>query len=262
MHRRLTIGQWLGLRLTLAGLAIFLVTVPFAGVLALVDVGWGPLRSLDEGATKSLNAYALEHRTLIRPLQATSYIFHAWVFRVVVIALAAWLFIRKARWLATWAVTTLALGGVLGLVLKVLVDRPRPRLPAPIAHAPGGSFPSGHALTAALGCGLIVLILLPLLRSAWRVVAWVLAGLVTLAAGCCRVALGVHYVSDVVAGWALGAAVVIATTAAFEIWRRERGRPAIAPARDGVGPEELATAMPGGSSTTGDHLVDERASSS
>jgi membrane-associated phospholipid phosphatase len=121
----------------------------------------------------------------------------------------------------------------------VLIERPRPSLPSAIAHAPGGSFPSGHALTAVVGTATIVLILLPALHGAWRVVAWAVAALVSALSGACRVLLGVHYVSDVVAGWILGAAIVLGTAAAFETWRRDEGRPPSDPAREGTEPEWL-----------------------
>jgi len=51
-----------------------------------------------------------------------------------------------------------------------------------------------------------------------------------------RVALGVHFVSDVVAGWVVAGACLAATAAAFEIWRREEG---LAPSTvtAGVSPE-------------------------
>jgi membrane-associated phospholipid phosphatase len=232
-----TLNERFGLRLAVASLAVFLLAVPFAGLLALVDTHWRPLERLDMDTTKTLNHYVLDHRVLVHPLQATSYIFHAWVFRSLIAILVAWLIFRGARRLAVWAATTIVVGGLIGLVTKMVIDRPRPELEAPIAHAPGGSFPSGHAMTAAVGSAVIVLALLPVLRGAWRVVAWAAAIVVTLASGLCRVALGVHYVSDVLAGWVLGVAVVAATAAAFEMWRRDAGRPPIHPAGEGVEPE-------------------------
>jgi membrane-associated phospholipid phosphatase len=246
LDRRLNPDQRLGLRLTLAALASFLVLVPFAGLLALVETEWGPLERLDEDSTRTLNEYVLEHRVFVRPLQATSYIFHAWVFRLIITGLAVWLFYRGARRLAVWAMATLVLGGLLGLVFKIVVDRPRPDLESPIAHAPGGSFPSGHAMTAALGCLMIVLFLLPVMSAAWRKAAWAAAAVITVAAGFCRVALGVHYVSDVLAGWVFGLAVVIATVTAFETWRRSEGRAPATPATEGIEPEAAPEISPTG----------------
>jgi len=227
----------LSLRLLLAALAIFLVLVPFTVLLALVDTKWGPLARLDDHTTRSVNGYVLRHRQFVHPLQATSYIFHAWVFRGAAVVLAAWAFWRGARRMALWAVVTITVAGLLDATVKAVVNRPRPKLPSPIAHFPGGSFPSGHAMTAVVGTAVIVLMILPLLSKVWRVVAWTLAALISLASGLCRVALGVHYISDVVAGWVLGAAIVLATVAAFETWRRDEGRPPVDPATEGIEPE-------------------------
>src|ERR1044071_688450 len=81
----------LSLRLVLASLAVFIVAVPFTALAALVDTKWGPLRRLDISTTKHANSWVLHHRELVSPLRATSYIFHAWVFRLIVILLAVWL---------------------------------------------------------------------------------------------------------------------------------------------------------------------------
>jgi membrane-associated phospholipid phosphatase len=240
-----SLGRWtsrhpdggLGLRLVLSCLAVFLVAVPFTALVAMVDTRWGPLRRLDTNTTRHANSWVLHHHGLINPLRATSYIFHAWVFRLVVAALAGWLVYQGARRLAAWAITTLVAAGLLDVLLKVVIDRPRPSLPSAIAHAPGGSFPSGHALTAVVGTTTIVLILLPVLHGAWRTVAWVAAVVVSLMSGVCRVLLGVHYVSDVLAGWVLGAAIVLGTAAAFETWRRDEGRRPVHPVREGAEPE-------------------------
>src|SRR4051794_28367847 len=81
----------LGLRLAFASLAVVIVLVPFTGLLALVTAEWGPLRRLDEGLTRNTNHYVLDPRALVPPLRATSYVFHAWVFRLVVACLVVWL---------------------------------------------------------------------------------------------------------------------------------------------------------------------------
>jgi undecaprenyl-diphosphatase len=89
--------------------------------------------------------------------------------------------------------------------LKDAVDRPRP--PDPLVGASGSSFPSGHAADSVLYLWLAVTIVLRLRPGMARAAAVVIAGLVlTILIGLSRVYLNVHYMSDVSAGWALGAA--------------------------------------------------------
>jgi membrane-associated phospholipid phosphatase len=202
--------------------AVFLVVVPFGVLLGLVDAHWAPLRHLDDDASRATHTYVIRHPELEGPLRATAVITHPWTFRLVVLVLVVWLAARDRR-RAVWAGVTMVVAGVVAPSVKALVARPRPLLPEPIAHAPGTSFPSGHALGAAVGSAVIVVLLLPVLRGAWRWVAWTLAVLVTVATGAFRVLLGVHYASDVTAGWILGAAIVLATIAAFAAGRHDDG---------------------------------------
>lgn len=67
--------------------------------------------------------------------------------------------------------------------------------------------------------------------------------------GFSRLSLGVHYVSDVLGGYVLGAAWLIASVAAFEIWREERGRPRTRPLEHGVEPEEGEALVETGTAT-------------
>ena len=124
-----------------------------------------------------------------------------------VLVVAVWLWRRGAKRLAAWAVVTMVIGGVLGVVLKLLVERARPAFPEPVAHASGYSFPSGHALNSMLCVGVLILVFLPVLRPAGRVLAYAVGALVVLLTGFDRVALGVHFVSDVLAGWVVALAV-------------------------------------------------------
>ncbi|GGL04973.1 hypothetical protein Sme01_64250 [Sphaerisporangium melleum] len=229
----------LGLRLTLASVALFLVLVPFTLLLVLVKTSFGPLQELDEGVARALHAYAVDHPAWVTFLRLWTDVFGPGPWRVVVGIAAVWLVYRRAPRLAAWAVTTVTVGGLLGLALKVVVDRARPHLPDPVDLAPGASFPSGHALNATLGVGVVVLLLLPLLTPRQRVAAWTAGAVIALGVAYTRVALGVHYVSDVVAGVVLGAAVVAATAAAFETWRRDIGRRPAEPHREGVEPEAM-----------------------
>ncbi len=89
--------------------------------------------------------------------------------------------------------------------IKLAVDRPRP--PEPLIGTSGSSFPSGHAAHSVLYVWLAVTIVMRLRPGMARGAAVVAAGVaLTALVGLSRVYLGVHYLSDVSAGWALGAA--------------------------------------------------------
>jgi membrane-associated phospholipid phosphatase len=226
----------LGGRLALGGGLAALLAIPFLLILLFVESSFDPVQRIDVSTANSLNTYADGRAWLVHTLDVGSVVLQPWSFRVVVLAVAAWLWVRGARRLAIWAVVTMAIGGVLAGILKVVVARARPHFPEPVAHAGGYSFPSGHAMNSMLGVAVLILIFLPVLTRAGRLIAYSLGALVVLATGLDRVALGVHFVSDVVAGWIAALAVVAGTAGAFEIWRREQGRAPSTPG-EGVEPE-------------------------
>ncbi|WP_433440956.1 phosphatase PAP2 family protein [Nonomuraea sp. CA-141351] len=224
----------LGLRLAVAGLAAALIVIPFSLLLVVAKM---PVNGLDAQVADELHEYALAHPGVTRLLIVWTDVFGPWPWRIAVIAYAVWLLYKGAPRLAVWAVTTVTVGGLLGLAVKIVVARARPHLPDPVALAPGDSFPSGHVVNAALGAGVIVLLLLPALPRWGRRVAWAVAWFLVLSVGYTRIALGVHWVSDVVGGIVLGAAVIAATAAAFETWRRDQGRRPASPVTEGIEPE-------------------------
>ncbi|MEU8614356.1 phosphatase PAP2 family protein [Actinoplanes sp. NPDC048791] len=227
----------LGMRLTTASALALLGLVPFALIAALVAGGWPPLHDLDRAVTDSLHTWALGHPHWTEANKWWTNIFAPMPLRAAALILVIWLLRRRAKRLALWAVTAMAVGGVLGALLKLLVGRHRPDLLDPVARATGYSFPSGHALNAALTAGVFVLVLLPVARGAKRWVLWGSAIAVTVLTGLSRIVLGVHWTSDVVAGWLLGIAVVAVTAAAFPRLRAERV------VEEGLEPE-LADAQP------------------
>jgi undecaprenyl-diphosphatase len=129
---------------------------------------------------------------------------------ILVLAAAAWRLRRgetREAWL--WIVVGVSTYAVQES-LKHLVGRPRPSLWPPLVPQSGFSFPSGHALAAAT--------FYPLLARAWararpgdEIGAWGIAILLALFIGFGRLYLGVHWPTDVLAGWALGAAQTAAT---------------------------------------------------
>lgn len=214
-----------GARLVLAAAATAVASVPFALALVLVESRWAPLHRVDRAVAERLHADALGHPGWVRFLDVlTGFVWDPVTMRLLVAVLVVWLLTRRAWRLAAWAAVTAVAGGLIGFLAKSVVERARPHLPDPVAHAPGFSFPSGHAMTATTSCAVLLLALMPLVPRAWRPLPWALALVTVVGVGYTRVALGVHWVSDVVGGWLLGLAVVTATALAFEAWRADTGR--------------------------------------
>ena len=117
-------------------------------------------------------------------------------------ALLAW----RRRWTEFWVLVAGMAITQTGIdVLKEVVDRPRPA--GGLVVTAGSSFPSGHAAHSVFYLWLAITIVLRLRPGMARATAVVTTGFVlTALVGLTRVYLGVHYLSDVSAGWALGAA--------------------------------------------------------
>jgi membrane-associated phospholipid phosphatase len=96
-------------------------------------------------------------------------------------------------------------------------------VPVPVAHAPGASFPSGHATTAAAAALVVIVLTWPHLagRARWLVASG--AALVAVAVSFSRLILGVHFLSDVVGGCLAAAAVVFGLVALLRVdWAGRR----------------------------------------
>jgi len=131
---------------------------------------------------------------------------------VIVLAAVALLVGWMARLSRDGAAGAFAIGvGSLAIeVLKRVLARTRPDLLEPIIVEAGFSFPSGHAANGMVAYGVLAVLVgrLPLTRPV-RLAMQVAAGLVIFLVGLSRVWLGVHYPTDVLAGWALGALIVV-----------------------------------------------------
>lgn len=219
--------ETIGVRVAVAATGVVVLLVPAAliGVLIVGNVGW--LHSFDLHVTADGHAVALRHPGLVRFMEIWSLVFTPNSWRAAAVLLGVWLARRRAWPLVVWVAATMTAGGVLGVVLKLLVGRHRPDLLDPVARASGYSFPSGHALNSALGASVLLLVLLPVLPRL-RAALWTAAIVLPLVTGLSRIGLGVHWTSDVVAGWLLGVAVPAATATAYLRWSgRRRPHPAV-----------------------------------
>ncbi len=225
-----------GLRVVLMGIALALLAVPFALLLFLVKSKWSPLSGADSSVEDNLHTLAESHPGFVTVMQALSTLGATPTYLVVFTLVIVWLLSRKLPRLAIFVAVTAIGSSLLNSAVKFAVDRARPVLSDPLAQASGTSFPSGHAQAAVVGYSILLLVFIPVVAASWRWVVVTASVVLVLAIGFSRIALGVHYISDVVGGYILGAAWVMATTAAFSAWRREQGRPPVDPA-EGLEPE-------------------------
>lgn len=223
VRKRLDPGQRYGLRVTLFALATTLVMVPFSYLLVQVT-SEGPLTKFDTEIAESWHEVFVASEALANTAQVVSFFgIPAW-FYVTIGGAALFFWRRGSKRLSIFLVVTNVLGGAIDTVVKIVVDRPRPELADPIVHAFGKSFPSGHTMASTVGYGSLLLAFLPLVPKKWR---WpLISGYFVIVAlvGASRLALGVHFVSDVLGGFVLGLAWLAMSTAAFSIWRTERGK--------------------------------------
>lgn len=196
-----------------------------AGLLALIGAGvglvaalWflsGPLVELDVAVARAANDLVAPHPWFVAGLTAVTTLGTELTAALVLATLTAALLVRRQRALALYVVVAGAGGAVLAPAVKGLVGRLRPVVDVPVAVAPGSSFPSGHTLTATVWVGIVLLVLLPAVPPRARRAAVALAVAVVVAVGLTRIGLGVHYLTDVVAAWLLGAAWLGLTAVAF-----------------------------------------------
>jgi len=209
----------------------------FGLLLIAVRVRWVPLESVDRGLANWLNARIATSDFLITLMggisRLGSYGVLAWLVAIGATLLAA----RKQFRLAIFLVATSVGAIILDPTLKEAVGRLRPVVEEPVAHGGGNSFPSGHSLGSLIIYGALLLVFLPALRPRWRRPAAITLGAVVVLIGFSRLALGVHFLSDVLGGWALGIAWLGLTTVTFELGRARDGDRVTEPLTEGLEPE-------------------------
>ena len=235
VRRRLDPEERYGLRITLLAVALVLVAVPF-GILTDQVVRSGPLLRIDDGVADRVRAWmAGQPAALVWAVRRVSDLGKPVFLTLLAGAATLYLLHRDRVRLAVFVVTTSIVGGLVNSAVKVLVDRPRPDAASALAEAASKSFPSGHTMSATVVYGALLLVVLPAVPRRGR--RWAVAGTaaLVLAVAASRVALGVHFLSDVVGGLLLGLAWLAASVAAFRTWRGERGAP-VEPLAEGLEP--------------------------
>lgn len=190
----------------LAGLAVVLLLLLFA--LLASEVFDGDTRSLDMQLLQAAQRFRTTHPWFGEVMRDLSGLGSTVVLSFVVLATVVYLALLSARTSAILVAASTAAGAALvHLLLKPAFGRLRPDLAFADHAAWGMSFPSGHASMSAI-VFLTLGALLANTRGRWveRVFILATAAIATFLVGVSRVALGVHWATDVLAGWALGAA--------------------------------------------------------
>jgi undecaprenyl-diphosphatase len=175
----------------------------------LVRDAWPPLKDLDDDTTAALTLpHGVGHDVALGLTQLGAPL----LLEIAAVVIA----FRVRRKLAAYVLVTVFGAELLSTLLKEAVSRVRPCVDA--ASCPGtSSYPSGHATGAAAFWTVVAVLLLPRLGPrAWALLA------VPLVVAASRVLLGVHYLSDVLAGLLVGGCWAAAWTVLLAALRDQR----------------------------------------
>jgi len=197
---------------TTAVTPLLLVLLAATFVVLAVLVAGGASDGFDASVIALVRSAALE--LPLAPLRHVTELGSTWAVTIVaVVTLLLGVVLRRPRTGAAGAVT-IALASLVNGFAKIAVARARPDLLEPIVEEHGFSFPSGHAALSMVAYGVVaVLVARSPLSVGWRRTICAGLGLVIFLVGVSRVWLGVHYPTDVLAGWAAGGVVVLAFAA-------------------------------------------------
>lgn len=141
---------------------------------------------------------------------------------VLAVLVGLWCWFRGRRADAVLAVVAMATASLVFTTVKNVTDRARPPVPDRLVTVGNESLPSGHATMAVVVIGTIVVLAWSRLAGRGRVLLVGLAAAWVGAVGATRVYLGVHWFSDVIAGWLVGAAWLAVCVTVWSRWRARR----------------------------------------
>jgi undecaprenyl-diphosphatase len=127
------------------------------------------------------------------------------VLGLVVLALVGFLVLQSRHFTALFILVTAASGEAVGYALKSVFSRPRPTVVSHLREVFSSSFPSGHAMQSAIIYLTLGAMLMRIAEGRLtKIYCLTMAMLLTFLVGLSRVWLGVHYPTDVLAGWTVG----------------------------------------------------------
>lgn len=221
LDRRQRAGLHFGVHAVPVCVATVVLGVPSVLLVVWVQQQIDWVQSLDRHVGAGLHTFGTQHSGFVTAMRVVSDLGAPGVWWTIILAAAVLLVRRGARRPPVFAVVTLGGSWLLNCLVKAAVDRARPRFPNSFATAHGASFPSGHAQAATVACGVLLVVGWAYLSKRGRMLGAAGGIFVVVAVAFSRVALGVHFVSDVVAAVLLGIVWLLLMTAAFTAWRPE-----------------------------------------
>lgn len=219
LSHTLTTARYLGVHAVLSFAAAAFALVAFFELADEIGLGEGLARfdlALSEALARHVSKDVLQAMAWITHLGDRNFLI------TIGVIVAAILFLKRERLLAcAWMIAT-ACGGLLNTLLKAVFARTRPVHEHGIVSEDGWSFPSGHASGSMLIYGLLGYLAVRFAPRQWRLPAAVLAVALIVFVGSSRVLLQVHYLSDVLAGYASAAAWASLCIAGLEAARLQR----------------------------------------
>ncbi|MBC7632189.1 diacylglycerol kinase family protein [Aeromicrobium sp.] len=189
-------------------LAVPLALFGFLSVCIGLDASF--LLRIDQDVARLAYDASIDHSGFVTLLDITAVVFSNASCGVALALLTAYALSRRERSIAVWIVASgaVAIGG--NALIKLAFKRERPTFDKPLHEIGGYSFPSGHSAGAAMLVTVAILMTIVLTGRGWRrrIIVTVL-GAVGFAVAASRVFLGVHYLSDVMAGLSLGVVVAL-----------------------------------------------------
>jgi len=220
--RRFARGEYLGLHLTI-GLLISIAALWLFGGITEDVIHHDPLTQFDLTLLDWFHGHTTP--TGLRIFGAISWLGSPAMMTALRLVVALVLLCRRHMLLLGGWVATLGGSGMLEITLKQIIQRPRPMYASTFLHSTSFSFPSGHAMGSLVGYGILAYLLVVFWteRRRTQLTIVLVAALLTVAIGVSRLYLGVHYFSDVVAGYAAGLLWLSACITGLEMARRQRG---------------------------------------
>lgn len=222
---------WINVPLVIA--AFFSVVLTYGAIQVYDEVAEGETQHFDEWVVKSLRR-ADDPSVPIGPpwlqevaIDATALGGH-FVLTLFIAAVVGFLLLNRRRRLAILALVATIGGSILIYALKTVILRDRPSVVPHLREVMTPSFPSGHAALSAIVFLTLGLLLAEVIKGRTsRIYCFSWALMITFIVGLSRIYLGVHYPTDVLAGWMIGLTWALLCWVIVQFWPRRHKRPIV-----------------------------------